>query len=182
MAEDVVLQLPHRRPGFEAQFVGQDAAQPFEGPQGVGLATAPVEGQGQELPRPFPKGFGGHELLELPTATASSPSRAAPPTGLRPRGAALAQAGDLGAQPRLGGQLGVGRAPPGRPGLVQHVAGRARLPAQKGAPLGDQTLEPGDVEGIGLDLQQVPRRLGDQDLDGVRGARSGSNALRRFER
>ena len=162
VGQDPPLQLLQRGRRVEAQLVGQRPPMLLERPEGVGVAPAPVEGEHELGLEGLPGRVLGAQRLQVRDELGRpAAGQLGVHQGLVGDDPELAQPLGLGSGPVLVGELGVGLALPERQG----GAGRRRgswwvLPIQVGAGLGQAALEPGDVQGVGWELERVPRRLG----------------------
>ena len=168
LEQDVVFQPPQRRARLQAELFDEGGPGPVQGPEGVGLAAAAVVRQGQQLPAPLAERIGHDEPFEVEQGGGVVAQRQLHlGQRLRGRRPELDQAGSLGLDERLEGQIGVGGAlPEGQP-APQRGPGRFRpTPRQIGQAGAGHGLETGGVDGVGRRPQDVPGRVGHQHLRG----------------
>ncbi len=164
VAEDGPLQLAQGWGRLQAELLQQQLPDLAVGLQGVGLAAGAVQGEHQLAAEPLAQRLLGDQALEL--ADQLGPG-AEGQVGLDPLLHAdqpqLLQPGDLGLGERLVAEVGQGRPPPQGQRLGQGVGGLGGGPVGQGlATLGEQALEPAQVDLVGDGPEQVPGRPGDQ--------------------
>jgi hypothetical protein len=164
VAQDRPLQLAKGRRRLEAELLQQQLPHLAVDLEGLGLAAAAVEGEHQLAAEPLAQRLGGDQALEL--ADQLGPG-AKGQVGVDPLlhtdQAQLLKAGDLGLGERLVAEVGQRRSPPQGQRLGQRVGGLGGSPVGQGlATLGEQALEPAQVDLVGDGPEQVSRRPGHQ--------------------
>ena len=164
VAQDRPLQLAEGRRRLQAELVEQQLPDLAVGLEGLGLAAAAVEGEHELAAEPLAQRLLGDQALEL--ADQLGPG-AQGQVGLDPLlhtdQAQLLQPGDLGLGERLVAEVGQRRPPPQGQRLGQGVGGLGGGAVGQGlATLGEQPLEPAQVDLVGDGPEQVPGRPGHQ--------------------
>jgi hypothetical protein len=108
-------------------------------------------------------GMGSHEYFQLPDQLAVA-AGGEPHLGveLHRRQPQLLQPGRLRLRPRLVGELRQGGTAPQRQRLIQQPGRVGRVPRRRPSRLGDEPVEPGRVDLLVVQLEQVAGRPGDQ--------------------
>lgn len=184
VTQDRALQLLQLRGRLDAELVGEQAADPLVGRQGVGPALGAVQREHQLGPAPFPQRLLGHQRLELghdllvvPEGEPSVDAQFARgrPQFLEPHGLA---------SPELAvGEVAERRAPPEPLRLLGQEQGTAGVVAGRCLPCrAGQAGQPNRVDVVRVEAQPVagPDR-GDRAL-GQRLAEPGDVAVQRLRR
>ena len=166
LAQDALLELTQRVARLDGELLHERTPRVLECLQGVGLASATVEGE-HELPAgALPEGLLAHKRLELGDHLGVAPEgelgfdqllATAEAQLIQPRDARLGEG--------LVGEIGQRRAAPQTPGLRQH---RGRPPGVAGGQgAARAVIEPLAAQGVDLvdaQLQHVAGRPGDEAL------------------
>ncbi len=165
VGQDGRLQVPQLAAGLDAQLLPEGAAGVGQGPQGLGLAARPVQGQGQLHPQALPQRVGVDQLGQLAdhrrVAAQGQVGGQAVLDGAEP---ALLQPGRRPHGELEVGEVGQRRPPPQGLGLLEHGSGLVGAAGgeQRPALLG-QGLEAAGVDLLGGHVELVagvvPREL-----------------------
>ena len=157
LTEDAQLELPERRPGVDAELLDQRPASALERVQRVGLPAAAVQREHQLAAQALAKRVLRDERLELRHQLVMAAERQLSVDAIFDRRETeLLEPGDLALRERLVSQLGQRLPAPERKRLAQ--AGRPLLRIVALSRLGDQRLEPRDVDLAGRDPQEIAGR------------------------
>jgi hypothetical protein len=169
LIEDRALQALELGPRDDPEFLGQRAMGVLVGLECLGLAARPVEGEHELAAQPLPPRVLAHERLQLADDGGGASEREVrlDPLleGAEPE---LLEAGDLGLSKRFVGELTQRGAAPQSNGLMEEagggldVGGRHRAPA-----VGEKLLEALGVQAAGLDPEQIPPGVRQQDRAGL---------------
>ncbi len=168
------MDLGQARRRLHAGFLDEDRAGAPEGRQRIGLPPGPVQGPHQLPPQPLVPGIPAGQPFQLRDQLRTRPGRQVRLDPVRHSGQAhLVQPRPFSAQSSSVGELAVGLAAPQPQRGNQPLGRHRRLPGlQRPPPLPGQPLEPGRVNRVRIQPQQVSRRPGhDQFLHHARGGR-----------
>jgi hypothetical protein len=165
LAQDGLLELAQLAAGLDAELVDERPARVLICGERVGLASGPVEREHELAAQAFAQRVLDDERLELAHHVAAAQLQ----IGLDPIRerfqAQLVQASDLCLGERREGEVGQRGAAPQRerrPEVVRRGGGGAG--AQRRSAFVEVAPEAVEVDGVGLDLQEVPGRAGDEDV------------------
>jgi hypothetical protein len=169
--EDGALDPTELAAGFQAELVAQDRPGAAVGSEGLGLPAAPVEGDHQVGPEPLPEGMLPHERLEFTDElSGAAGGEVGADAGFEGGQVLLAEAHRLRGQAGVWGDAGQGFTSPLRDGPAQVVAGPINGSGPEGVLTGaDERSEAANIDGVGVDSEEVAGRLGDDDV-GAQGA------------
>jgi hypothetical protein len=163
--EDGLLQLAQLGRRLEPQLVGERPACPAVRGEGVRLAAGAVERAHQLPVQPLPQRVRRDGLLEVGDHLAVPAGRQQQLGPLLDRGQPeLAQPGHLRHRPRLRRELRQRRSAPQREGLVVRLQRGPGFGTCQPAPPRRQAREPVGVDGVRVDVEEVPGTPGDHDV------------------
>jgi hypothetical protein len=168
LGEDRLLQPLQRRGRVDAQLLGQHRAGLLVDAQRVRLPPGAVQRQHQLPAPPLPPRLGGHQRLQLADQLCVAAGGEPELGQLLDRGPPqLLQAGGLGLRPGLVGELRQRRPPPQPQRLPEQPRRLGRVRRRDPMGRGDQPLEPGRVDPLGVHLQPVAGGPGGQQPRGL---------------
>ena len=165
LGEDPALEAAELRPGIDPQLVGEDGPSVCIDAQRLRLASGTVQRGHQLGAGPLAEGMLVDQRPQRLDHIGVATERQVGVDGVleRPQ-AQLLESRDLGPRERLVGDLRVRRAAPFGQRSREAATGSLRVGGQERAALGGQALEPGCVQSVRVDPQQVATGLGRQHL------------------
>ena len=169
VAQDRFFEAPQLRRGLESELLVQPSPVLRVDLQRVGLASAAIQGQHEQLDEPLARRMLGGQLFELGDDERVLARRQARVDALFSGGEAqLLEPGDLSLRERVERDIGQRRPSPQPQRIVEQAPGGRSVAGQACRPRGlDQRLETPRVDRVGLDRQAIARRHGLQRRAGV---------------